>query len=62
MAEQIKKELVVTAELKEGVSTKTNNPYRFYAFSVIVNGIPVALRPENPTAGKLLEVFLDSQT
>ena len=33
------KKIEITAELREGVSTKTNQPYRFYTYYVIVNGV-----------------------
>lgn len=55
------KKIEITAELREGVSTKTNQPYRFYTYYMIVNGVQVALRPENRTAGALLEWYLDNQ-
>lgn len=54
------KKIEVNAELKEGVSKNTNQPYRFYVYNVLVNGVIVNLRPEDRTAGALLEHYVDN--
>ena len=57
---QIKK-LEVDCELREGVSSKTNQPYRFYVYTVTVNGIKIQLKPESGLAGRMLETVVDGQ-
>lgn len=59
--ENKKMKMEVEVELKEGVSSKTNNPYHFYAFTIMVNGFPVELKPKDGTSGKFLELYFDSQ-
>ena len=54
------KKIEVNAELKEGISKSTNQPYRFYVYNVLVNGVIVKLRPEDRTADALLEYYVDN--
>ncbi len=55
------KEMIVTAELREGISRNTNEPYRFYVYYIDVNGVKVYLKPESRLAGDILSSFVDSQ-
>ena len=54
----MRQEIIVTTELKEGVSRRTNEPYSFYVYYVEVNGVRIFLKPESRLAGEILASFV----